>query len=48
MEIIRPGTDFDFLGKRTMFFGISAAVILLGLVSLVIMYWTEARLAPES
>jgi preprotein translocase subunit SecF len=35
MEIIRPGTNFDFLGKRTLFFGVSAGLILLGLVSLV-------------
>ena len=36
MEIIRPGTDFDFLSKRTLFFGVSAGLILLGLVSLVV------------
>ena len=33
MEIIRSGTNFDFLGKRTLCFGVSAGVILLGLLS---------------
>jgi preprotein translocase subunit SecF len=36
MEIIRTGTTFDFLGKRTLFFGVSAGLILLGLMSLVV------------
>ena len=35
MEIIRAGTNFDFLGKRTVCFGVSAGVLLLGLLSLV-------------
>ncbi|RMG92901.1 MAG: protein translocase subunit SecF [Candidatus Dadabacteria bacterium] len=36
MEIIRPGTNYDFLGKRKIWFGVSLAVILLGLASLVV------------
>lgn len=35
MEIIRAGTTIDFLGKRKLCFMLSAAVILVGLVSLV-------------
>lgn len=36
MEIIRPGTNIDFLGKRKMFFGVSAALIVIGLLSLAV------------
>ncbi|GAB4257867.1 protein translocase subunit SecF [Deferrisoma sp.] len=36
MEIIRPGTNYDFLGKRKIFFALSAALILIGLASLVV------------
>ncbi|GAB6064199.1 protein translocase subunit SecF [Deferrisoma palaeochoriense] len=36
MEIIRPGTNYDFLGKRKLWFGVSLAMILLGLASLVV------------
>ncbi len=36
MEIIRSGTNFDFLGKRKVFFALSAALILIGLASLVV------------
>ncbi len=36
MELIRPGTQFDFIGKRKIFFGVSLAVILVGLASLVV------------
>ncbi|GAB4258351.1 MAG: protein translocase subunit SecF [Deferrisomatales bacterium] len=36
MEIIRPGTTIDFVGRRKLFFGISAALILVGLISLVV------------
>ncbi|HSH68331.1 MAG TPA: protein translocase subunit SecF [Deferrisomatales bacterium] len=35
MEIIRPGTTYDFIGKRSLFFKVSAALILLGMASLV-------------
>ncbi len=35
MEFIRPGTNFDFIGKRKLFFLVSLGVIAVGLVSLV-------------
>ncbi|MHB8708476.1 MAG: protein translocase subunit SecF, partial [Desulfuromonadales bacterium] len=36
MELIRHDTNFDFLGKRQLAFGISCVLILIGIVSLVI------------
>lgn len=36
MELIRHDTNFDFLGKRKLAFGISCVLILIGIVSLVI------------
>ncbi len=36
MELIPPGTNIDFVGKRKLFFGVSLALILVGLVSLVV------------
>ena len=36
MELIRHDTNFDFLGKRRLAFGISLVLILIGIVSLVI------------
>lgn len=36
MELIRHDTNFDFLGKRHLAFGISCVLILIGIVSLII------------
>ncbi len=36
MELIPAGTNIDFVGKRKLFFGVSLALILVGLVSLVV------------
>lgn len=35
--IIKPGTNFEFMNRRFVFFGISGAVILAGLVALIVM-----------
>ncbi len=36
MEIIRPGTTYDFIGKRRLFYIASGVLILVGLLSLVV------------
>jgi preprotein translocase subunit SecF len=36
MEWIKPGTQFDFISRRKLFIGISAAVILLGVISVAV------------
>jgi preprotein translocase subunit SecF len=36
MEIIKPGTQFDFVGKRKIAYSVSAALILIGIASLLI------------
>ena len=36
MEIIPPGTNYDFVGKRKLFFGVSLALIAVSLLSLIV------------
>jgi preprotein translocase subunit SecF len=36
MELIRPGTNYNIIGKRKLFVGVSAAFILISIVSLIV------------
>ena len=43
MEIIKPGTHIDFVGKRKIAYSISGALILLSIISLIVHGGPEIR-----